>query len=483
MRSRTALADTGAPSSIPHPPATLRLLALLETFRALVSLLDVMQDKHRFMVRALTHRYRRDSADDFLDGLRQRVDTPRATLSDERALSAVVVTRNESIVTAETVRCVESLRALCVRIAAVIVNAATTSDVTVANPRFPNYRIRRALIPPRGVSVTAKAVAGATSTRVTHRRAAEHHRTFGSVAGGVELGELVRMLTIVGGKGGVGKSTVACALSIAAVDRDGLGTLFVSIDPAPSIADAFGAAESDWARSDLEHAVAEVPGLVVRQMDASAGFARARDEYQSRIDAVFDAVVGRGVDAEHDRVVVRDLLTLAPPGIDELFALSILGDALAEGRFIRIVVDPAPTGHLLRLLEMPAIAIEWSHRLMRQLLKYRDIIGLGDTAQQLLDFAKRTRALDALLHDDAHSGVVVVSLDEPVVRAETERLVGAVRRRRLNVPALIWNRVTDAPIPLPAAVAGRQLFARETSPPPIGVAALRTWSRSWARLL
>jgi hypothetical protein len=53
----------------------------------------------------------------------------------------------------------------------------------------------------------------------------------------------------------------------------------------------------------------------------------------------------------------------------------------------------------------------------------------------------------------------------------------------LDVPALIWNRVRDEPVPLPAAVAGRQLFARETSPAPIGVAALRTWSRSWNLLL
>jgi arsenite-transporting ATPase len=462
---------------------TLRLLALPETFQALVSLLDLMQDKHRFMVRALTHRYRRDSADDFLDGLRQRIDALRAILSDERALSAVVVTRNEPVVTAETIRYVESLRALGVRIAAIIVNAATTPDIAAVDPTVRTYRIPRAPIPPSGVSAAAATVARATTVRGTRRQPVERRPTTVSVAAGAALEGLVRALTIVGGKGGVGKSTVACALSIAAVDGDGLTTLLVSTDPAPSIADALGAAESDWAHSDLEHIVPEVPGLVVRQMDASAGFARARDEYQSRIDAVFDAVVGRGVDAEHDRAVVRDLLTLAPPGIDELFALSILGDALADGRFVRIVVDPAPTGHLLRLLEMPAIAIDWSHRLMRLLLKYRDIVGLGDSAQQLLDFARRTRALDALLRDDTRSGVVIVSLDEPVVRAETERLTHAVRQRGLDVPALIWNRVTDDPAPLPAAVARRQLFARETSPAPIGVAALRTWSRSWNRLL
>jgi arsenite-transporting ATPase len=217
-------------------------------------------------------------------------------------------------------------------------------------------------------------------------------------------------------------------------------------------------------------------------MDATAAFTRLRDEYQERIDALFDTLVGRGLDVQHGRAIVRDLLALAPPGIDELFALSLLGDALAEQRFSRIVVDPAPTGHLLRLLEMPALALDWTHRLMRLMLKYRDVVGLGETAQELLDFARRTRALDALIHDHAQCGLVVVALDEPVVRSETERLSAAVQSRGVDVIALLWNRTEQTPAPLPASVAGRQLFAQETNPPPIGVKALRNWLRSWRAL-
>src|SRR5262249_25367202 len=103
---------------------------------------------------------------------------------------------------------------------------------------------------------------------------------------------LVRTLTIVGGKGGVGKSTVACALAIAAVDADRRRTLLVSTDPAPSLADALGASAAEWARRDVEHDVGEVDGLVVRQMDATAAFARLRDDYQSRTDELFAALVG-----------------------------------------------------------------------------------------------------------------------------------------------------------------------------------------------
>jgi arsenite/tail-anchored protein-transporting ATPase len=134
---------------------------------------------------------------------------------------------------------------------------------------------------------------------------------------------------------------------------------------------------------------------------------------------------------------------------------------------------------LLRLLAMPALALDWSHRLMRLMLKYRDVVGLGETAQELLDFARRTRALDALIHDRSRCGLVIVALDEPVVRAETERLSVAVQSRGVDVIGLLWNRVDHAPAPLPASVAGRQVLAEETSPPPIGVTSLRKWRHGW----
>jgi arsenite-transporting ATPase len=451
-------------------------------------MLDVMQDKHRFMVRALTHRYRRDRGDAFIDDMRRRIDTLRAALRDDRQVAAVVITRDEPMVVAETNRYLENLRRLQIQVAAVVANAVDADVVrTTSNTPAADYSIPRASPPPNGLNAAADLVArmqsrGTTSERVRHldRAAGEVVTQSGELLDDhSRLAALVGVLTIVGGKGGVGKSTVACALALAAVDADQQPTLLVSTDPAPSIADALGATEEPWARSDGEHGVDGADGLVVRQMNAGTAFARVRDEYQSRIDAVFDGLVGGGMDVSHDRAIVRDLLALAPPGIDELYALSVLGDALAEGRFTRIVVDPAPTGHLLRLLEMPALALEWTHQLMRLLLKYKDLVALGDTAAELLAFAKRTRALTALLHDPARAAVVLVSIDEPVVRGETERLAGAVMSRGIHLRAIVWNRTRQAPAPLTATPQTQQFVAREVSPAPVGLAALRRWSRSW----
>lgn len=430
---------------------TLRLLALPNTFSALVSMLDLMQGKHRFMVRALTHRYRRDRADQFLDEMRRRVDALRSAISDEKTFAAVLVTRDEPVVEAESLRYIQHLRTLHVRIAAIIVNAARRADYSL-DPSIPH-----AMIP-----FVERARSAPSAERISEK-------PFPSL----------RTLTIVGGKGGVGKSTTATALAIAAADEGRGNVLLVSTDPAPSIADALGETGAPWTLADAEYGPPSVPGLVVRQMDATAAFARIRDQYEEKIDGLFTALISRGIDVQQDRAILRDLLALAPPGIDELFALSLLGDALAEQRFSRIVVDPAPTGHLLRLIDMPSIALDWTHRLMRMMLKYREVVGLGDTAQELLDFAKRTRALEALLRAPAQAGLVIVSLDEPVVRSETARLVAAMQTRGLDLLALICNRVEHAPSPLPTGGGYRQFFAEETRPAPVGAEALRAWYRTW----
>src|SRR5205085_6593099 len=135
-------------------------------------------------------------------------------------------------------------------------------------------------------------------------------------------------------------------------------------------------------------------------------------------------LAGRCVGIAHDREIIRDLFALAPPGIDELYAHTVIGEELEKGGYDTIIIDPAPTGHLLRLLDMPRLAVAWSHQLMRLMLKYRDIVSLGDAAQELLDFARRTKALEQRLVDPALTTTIIVALDEPLVREETGRLAG-----------------------------------------------------------
>jgi arsenite-transporting ATPase len=217
-------------------------------------------------------------------------------------------------------------------------------------------------------------------------------------------------------------------------------------------------------------------------MDASTAFERFRATYAERVDTVFDRLTGGSLNLAHDRAVMRDLLALAPPGIDELYALVTLGEVLAERRYAAIIVDPAPTGHLLRLLEMPSLALSWSHRIMRIMLDYKEVAGLGDAARDLLDFARRTRALRELLADASQTTALLVSNDEPLVRDETTRLLHACRERGVNVGAIVWNRATSDVAPLSDAEAPAQFEAPATVPAPRGAAALRDWCASWRPL-
>lgn len=470
---------------------TLRLLSLPRTFDAIVALLETMQEKHRFMVRALTRRYRRDTADEFLDEMRDTIGTLRGALSDATRSGAIVVGRAEPVVAAETGRLLDALDEIHLATCGVIVNAmpAELDDAsrqavdTIAQlaPTTPHFGVPLQL-PQTGADGAASLLESLTSLTRTAvapvAPVARSRKQTRSGSAGALASRLARELTIVGGKGGVGKTSVSCAVALAAAEAGGR-VLLVSTDPAPSITDALG-----QPIGDDETVIDDVHGgeLRARQMDATAAFQRFRLEYEARVDELFGALVATGVDASYDRAIVRDLLALSPPGIDEIFALSVLGETLSEARFTHVVVDPAPTGHLLRLLEMPALALDWSHQIMRLMLKYKEVVGLGDAAEELLAFSRRTRTLETLMRDATRCGLIAVSLDEPVVREETMRLVAAVRALGVDVIALLWNRVDGAPHPLPSDVPLEQLVSPRRVPPPIGVPAMRDWSRDWVSL-
>jgi arsenite-transporting ATPase len=449
---------------------TLRLLDLPRTFRALVRLLDAMQGKHRFMVRALMRTYKADSADTFLAEMNELVSVLERSLTDATRCGAILVTNGDTLVRAESRRYLGELAERRVHVIAVIWNGE--DGVTEPLDDVPAFAVPRLAEFPVGVAgltrwADALAPAKPRGSAPSRRPVRSSQRP----SGDPPTSRLLRPLTIVAGKGGVGKTTVAAALALEAAQRH--RTLLVSTDPAPSLADVYA-----QEIPDADTPVAGVATLLARQMDATAAFARLRGEYRDRVDALFEGLVGKGVDLAHDRAIVRDLLALAPPGIDEIYALTLLSEALGGGAYARVVVDPAPTGHLLRLLEMPQLALDWSHQLMRLMLKYKDITGLGETARELLDLSRNLRVLDGLLRDAARAGVVVVTLREPVVLQETARLAAEIDLRGVAVTGTVLNR-SDTSAALPAGLPAVHFQAPVAEPPPVGVDALRRWRASW----
>jgi arsenite-transporting ATPase len=162
------------------------------------------------------------------------------------------------------------------------------------------------------------------------------------------------------------------------------------------------------------------------------------------------------------------------------------------------VVDTAPTGHALRLLELVPKAREWLQVLLQILLKYRRVTGLGRLAQDVTDTARELREFDELLRDPGRARFVAVTRAAELPRLETARLLSALKRLQIAAPAVLVNGLTPpgcsrcsrAAAAEAAEVArlgkGRRgwvmLGAPATAPPPRGMGALRRFGRSWSRM-
>ena len=167
----------------------------------------------------------------------------------------------------------------------------------------------------------------------------------------------------------------------------------------------------------------------MREIDAAAEMARFREKYVAAVDDAFARIART---AGGDQAAFRELIDLAPPGIDEVIAVADVAEALTEGkgRYDVIVTDTAPTGHALRLLQTPAVLREWTQALMAILLKYREIVGAGTLASLLVQLSKRLRGLQDILADPAQARFVVVTRAAALPAGESESLIASLRVAR-----------------------------------------------------
>ena len=471
---------------------TLRLLAAPDAVAAVAAVLDLLQQEHRMIREQLARVGRPEAADALITLLAEHARKTAERLHDPRQTAFHWVTLPEELSLAESEDAIAALERAGTRVPEVLVNRVLPDagpcpvcDRRRADERRVLAAIRRRLgrgrrvrvIPasikePRGVKALATfggAMARASRPAPLKRRptgdalrrgsvqALVGHRFSGASAGAglapAESRDALKgaALLFFGGKGGVGKTTAAAAAALRLARADASRkVLLLSTDPAHSLADVFKSAVGDTA-----HAIRGGPrNLLVRELDAAAALAERRSHLESALDEIASAVGAPGITADLDadrgvsvRIpasgIGRELINLAPPGIDELFGILSVVDARAD--YDVIVVDTAPTGHALRLLEMPDAAREWMQVLLRVLLKYRSLVRPGQLAAELVDVSKSIRELQLLLHDATQTRFIVVTRAAEVPRRETERLLTRLRRLRLSTPAVIFNALTMAP--------------------------------------
>jgi arsenite-transporting ATPase len=441
---------------------TLRMLSSSEHFRQLALALDAMQEKHRAMVRQFTRRESRDAIDAFIEDFDARARARHELLTDPARAAFVPVTLSEPWVVEQTLRLIQEIGGIDVPF--VVLNRAVHDiDCDLDRDRAKRDEAARARFAkvvdfPRSCVPLSRGAAGSQPAgRIGGLRT--HRSTC----------PLPARFTFLAGKGGVGKTTCATsiALQLARAHDDKHYTL-ISVDPAHSLRDVF-AHERPPAN------------LTVEMIDTRAKWRQFRETVGREIEHAIDALTPRGLTLSHDSEAMQRLVEIAPPGADELFAITRLADLAADESQAGVIVDTAPTGHFLRLLDLPKEAGEWVKEFMRLLLRYRELLPPGSLGEELVRASRALKDLDDTLHSD-RAAVIVVTRPEPVVVAETKRLIESLAQRGIPLGGIIANYMTpenecacdrtmrayelEALVSgLPARPDGLQMIERRDAPP------------------
>ncbi|MEF8780022.1 MAG: TRC40/GET3/ArsA family transport-energizing ATPase [Haloferacaceae archaeon] len=287
---------------------------------------------------------------------------------------------------------------------------------------------------------------------------------------GVDAPEYV----LYGGKGGVGKTTMAAATGLASA-AGGTATLVVSTDPAHSLSDTFGVdvpAEPARIREDVPLYAAEIdPDAAVEVGLFGAGSPFGDGEPFEGGDAPAGdspgggstgGPLGGGGSAEDPLGGLlggdglESLLGGTMPGADEAAAMQQLLEYLDDPRFDRVVVDTAPTGHTLRLLELPEIMESMVGRMLKLRKRFsgmmegvKGLFGGGEQstadAADLEELSARIERLRAVLRDPDRTDFRVVMIPEEMSVVESERLVARLEEFGIPVGTIVVNRVMEDP--------------------------------------
>ena len=240
------------------------------------------------------------------------------------------------------------------------------------------------------------------------------------------------------GKGGVGKTSVACATALTLAGR-GRRVLLVSTDPASNLDEVLATPLADVPRP-----IPGVPGLAAVNIDPEAAARGYRDRVVAPYRGVLPEAALRSIEEQ-----LSGACTVEIAAFDEFAKL--LGDAATTAAFDHVVFDTAPTGHTLRLLELPAAWTGFLESNAGGTSCLGPLAGL--TARQALyDGARRT------LIDPARTALVLVARADRAALAEAERTRGELAALGVARLELVLNglfRATDPADPVAAAMERR----------------------------
>ena len=244
------------------------------------------------------------------------------------------------------------------------------------------------------------------------------------------------------GKGGVGKTSVAAATGIKAAQM-GHKTVVMSLDVAHSLADIFDL-DSGLLDQNKGQPIEVHDKLWIQELDI-------QEEIQRYWGDIYKYISGLLNRTGIDEVLAEELAVF--PGMEEVSLLLYINKYVRENEYDVILLDCAPTGESLRFISIPT-TLDWYMKKIfkweRTVAKYvrpvakrlTDIPLPGDDYfQAIQDLFEKLKGVDQVLVDPEITTVRLVTNPEKVVLKETQRAFMYFCLYKMNIDAIIMNRI------------------------------------------
>lgn len=245
----------------------------------------------------------------------------------------------------------------------------------------------------------------------------------------------------IGGKGGVGKTTVSAATALWFA-RQGKKTLIISTDPAHSLSDSF------------ERNIGYNPTPIAENLEAlEIDPDIAMQEYQGKMKEQQALNPSMGMDMG----MMQDQMDMASmsPGIDEAAAFDKFLQYMTTDEYDIVIFDTAPTGHTLRLLSFPEMMDSW----VGKMIKVRRQVGsmakafknimpfMGDEEEEdraledMEESKKQIREARGIMADPERTSFKTVIIPEEMSIYESERAMKALKKNNMLTDGVIVNQI------------------------------------------
>lgn len=219
------------------------------------------------------------------------------------------------------------------------------------------------------------------------------------------------------GKGGVGKTSMACASGVHYADQ-GKKTLIVTTDPAANLSDVF--------EQEIGHKVTKINGidnLYAMEIDPDIATAEYKERALAPIRELFDGEMLKIAEEQ-----------LSGPCTEEMASFDKFIDFVEDDTYDVIIFDTAPTGHTIRLLELP---VDWSRHIEESSR------GSGQTCMGpvalIQESKKKYDDAIAKLRDPKQTEFIFVMQPEETSLAETVRSSNELKEIGINITKIIIN--------------------------------------------